>query len=342
MSDTTQKTKAGDNSVIVQAGIVNMGSSINDIREICQLIWDTNFPKLQQEAAKVACARAEDLISCLMEGLGKDRFTHLDHFKWPRVQNDLFEAQKGFALSDGNNDLKLLLVDCVSKAIEEDEFSFNSVIFSEAIKTIPKLRKNHFQILAILYFFYRLQIRATSLDIVITRTEEEVGKIDILNADCSQKHMMLLEYLNCIKVTPFQNRLENIFRMKYPGFFSNGLDQSEMDSKFQNNVPKELFMPCVNDSSKIQVRFLNEDALKFYAPNYSWTEGEIVEIKKLIQTNLQPENEVRLKLEQYPLMKDILKVWDKDLAINQMTSVGQAIAHTYLSMITKLGAEFSL
>ena len=119
---SSQKQSSGDSSVNVQANQVNLvtvsGTSAPEVYEIAKQVFRENFPKLSEEAARVASMRAEALVEEFIYKAVR-RGGRLSAIAEPDFQYSLLAAQRDFARS-GSEDLKGLLSDLLVKRSSAD------------------------------------------------------------------------------------------------------------------------------------------------------------------------------------------------------------------------------
>lgn len=116
-----------------------------------------NFPKLQEEANRVARERAEELCKGIIENLIKKEFTNFSVFKDPDIQYVLYEGQKEYARL-GTKDFYELLVHILSERIyNNDNNDELKIIFDEAVHIAKFVKKSHLNYLSTILFCKHLK-----------------------------------------------------------------------------------------------------------------------------------------------------------------------------------------
>lgn len=334
MNKKTQKS--GNNSVQIQAENVSLGPSVTEVEKICELVFKANFPILKQAAAEEAARKAQELVSALTEKLAENGFDTLENLSSPRKQDDLFIAQKGFAKSDGNKDLKGILVNLVSSSLGEvGDSDFNSIVFSEAIDVASKLSVNDFKILVAIMLMKDLRFKSPNLDHMITISSDFIGKLGLLELTVPEFAFTNLEYHRCLVIQPLQQRLFFPFmRQKYPGLFSKGYSKEEIEKKLGASVEElgaKIVCACLKDPSLYQIAVLGVEELE---------KAEIPEdikpkAKELLLGNLMGDDDVKNAILGKNEKLDVfIEKWDSSaISSCRLSPVGKAIAHTYLQSI---------
>ncbi|MBK5541483.1 hypothetical protein JFV28_20560 [Pseudomonas sp. TH05] len=148
-----QDQTVGNGAIAVQAtGNVSVGMSFTEVRELCQLFLENNFPSLRAEAKAVA----EDHVrqfSAKLEQRIIDAATQIDptKFRDPDVQaclNDavIAAARRGEA---ANPDVLCTLV---TERISAQNNHFKDIVLSEAVLVVPKLTAQHISLLCLTFF----------------------------------------------------------------------------------------------------------------------------------------------------------------------------------------------
>jgi hypothetical protein len=127
--------------------------------------------------------------------------------------------------------------------------------------------------------------------------------------------------------------LIHVFKEKYGGLFYKGFSESDL-ARFDVRIPMShpIFFPCLNDSTKSQLRLVNIGALEKHANRLELNEQAIDALKKLHNNSLLSDNEIQEKIISIrPYMGQLFDVWqDSHLKQLSLTSVGIAIGHANL------------
>ncbi|RKF36234.1 hypothetical protein BCY89_27915 [Sphingobacterium siyangense] len=223
---------AGDNSTNVQAGndvVINKyGLEFKDVKEIVELLFDKNFPKLQEKALKQAEEHVQ-LFYTQFETKLREKADKVDVEKLsePDIQADLNDAIKGAARKGEKGNLDLL-AELLTKRLEVGTTEIVSMMASESLNAVQHLNIRQIQFLTFLFgikhFHFVMDTTAESLDAgkrLILRDLDLVREIGITD-------IQVLEFYGLIKYSEVimeDLTLENI-RRKYEIF---------------SNIPKDSF-----------------------------------------------------------------------------------------------------
>ena len=119
--------------------------TVADIHEVALLVFNENFPKIQEAARDEARTRVNAFISALDAKLSQNVPTeHLKKFETPEIQHALNEAVQAAALKDDEG-LRSILAKLLCERVKT-ESDLSAIVYSEAISTVGKLtirsRKN--------------------------------------------------------------------------------------------------------------------------------------------------------------------------------------------------------
>ena len=140
-SGTQLSTQSGD--------IVNYQfTNTIDIMQLGEVIFDRNFPKIEEKITNIAKKSAQEFILELIKQ-GKEKLTvgEFTNFNDPDLQYMLTNS----IISVGrNNDpnLKKHLASLMIDRIKNTHSDLKKIIYNEAIETLPKLTINHLKIIA--------------------------------------------------------------------------------------------------------------------------------------------------------------------------------------------------
>lgn len=158
LSGDNQDQNVSNGTAIQSAGDVNIGLRLGEVREICFLYLDNNFPKLREEALNESKKHVQELSDALMDKLSRKLDENLDErLKDPDVQESINDSVMHTARKTKNANINMLSEMVLAKIKSEDDDE-NSLIISEAIKSAEKLNLNHIKAISIIYL-----MRFTSL-----------------------------------------------------------------------------------------------------------------------------------------------------------------------------------
>jgi len=129
--------------------------------------------------------------------------------------------------------------------------------------------------------------------------------------------------------------------MTYPGLFTKGFDEKEVaDRNVSVGVDPRIFVPCLNDLSKFQVRANMKYVLEKLFEEHAIEPGDREKINALFNIGKMDDAEVRANcVEIRSYMSGLFDVWSQSAMGNfTLTSVGIAIGH---ANIKRLVGEFA-
>ncbi len=338
-----QEQRAEGNSTAVQAGrdaIVYTGLSYTDVKQAALDVFDANFYKLAGLARQIAEQRAEEIIEDFLTKLQKEYPEGFSHANNPGFQYALFTVQKEYARI-GDKDLGDLLVDLLvdrSKYLERD---IMQIVLDESLNTAPKLTEGQLAIMAIVFLFKYTQNQGVGnhemlgeyFDRFVAPFAEKITK--------SRAWYQHLEFTSCGAIGLLESSLTGVLGTTYQGQFLNGFDKSEISNQgISTGVDLRLFIPCLNDTSKWQIKANNYESLEQIFDEINIQEEDRGKIKSLFDQSKMSEEEILAKCVIIrPYMAHVFDVWsDSPMKNFTLTSVGMAIAH---ANIKRLAGEFA-
>lgn len=339
MLNKDQSQDVGDRATAIQAGgsvtINNVGVSYSEARSIAQDVFQANFYQLAGIARDIAHERMEEITDLILRKLQDQNPIGLVRAGDPDFQYALFEVQKIYA-RNGDKDLGDLLVDLLVDRSRCEQRDILQIVLNESLATAPKLTDSHLAALAILFLFKYSQNHAIvnheKLGEYLDKYLQPFASRVTTNPTCYQH----LEFCGCGSVQLAGRTLEDILGVRYLGLFSKGFDEAEI-SKLNLAIGPDsrFFIPCLNDSKKLQVRALNEDQLNSYLDQNGLSSDEKAKIRQLFIVNKMNENEISEKVTSVrPYMAEIFPKWrNSSLQSFTLTSVGIAIGHANIKRL---------
>jgi hypothetical protein len=141
MLGNKQEQSASEGSVALQAAgdIHYNGLSLTEVRELCLLVLQNNFPKLREEAKQTAEQYVREFATILENKLVDNAASIvLEKFREPDVQaliNDAVQAsaRKGQAASPE------ILSSLIAERVTVKSNEYTDIVLSEAVNVVPKL-----------------------------------------------------------------------------------------------------------------------------------------------------------------------------------------------------------
>jgi hypothetical protein len=238
-----QEQKVGHQSTAIQAtGNVTIGMNAMEVIALCKLLMENNFPKLREEARKVA----EEYIKEFTEGIGRkivenQELIDFNKFSEPDVQASLNDALQAAARRGPLSNTETLQ-ELIINRILIGNTDFTNRVISEAILVVPKLTP--MQISALTLIEAITMIRFTS-DIIVN-TESLSKSVFELASKCDG-----INYVEKLHIQYSGAGWNVSFERQDPVDVMYGLQTS-------NGIPsKELFEKAVKETCPNYLKLLD-------------------------------------------------------------------------------------
>lgn len=250
------KQEVAKNALAVQAGRdVNVGMSFTEVERVFTILFENNFPKLQEIAARTAEENVTKFVGKLKEDFVRNsEKIDMSKIAEPDVQymfNDIMKsnARKG---EKANPEILSALV---VQRISIDSNDKLSLTCGEAMDIVPKLNTEHISFLT----FHQMMYKVFNLAYTKYTEFEEWGQLIMKVSnnifELSDINIKYLEYLGVLsKDYVVQNRFYKGTLKAYP--FLKDVAYNVMDNEFKVNAPTfyNLIKYCENNFlSQIQL-----------------------------------------------------------------------------------------
>ncbi len=147
-----QEQAVADGSIALQADqikdvIINNGVQIADIIPICRQIYDLNFPRLREEAARVALENVNSFSTALQASLSQNiEGVLLEKLADPDMQFCLNQSLQLVA-RHGEKIKPELLINLIQAKMAEDTNDFQNLICNQAINVLDKITIKHLHLI---------------------------------------------------------------------------------------------------------------------------------------------------------------------------------------------------
>lgn len=183
-----QVSTKGSEATQIGNQTINVGMSPQAASEMALSLFMENFPKLQEEAGRIARERADKLLGQVISKLENEGVNDYSSFKDPDVQYVLLEAQKKYARF-GTTEMLGILSGLICKRIKDDKDLTFKVTIDKAIEIAPIITPQQLDYLSLLFFCKRVVYQ----DI---RTLSELGdRYNIIAKQYKEADFNSLEYL---------------------------------------------------------------------------------------------------------------------------------------------------
>jgi hypothetical protein len=344
LSSKDQEQNVARGGTAIQAGgnvtITKAGLTYAEVRNVALDVFRANFYELAGLAKDTAKARAEEITEAFLSKLQKEHPAGLEKSNDPDFQYALFTVQKEYA-RNGDKDLGDLLVDLLVDRSKQEQRDILQIVLNESLNTAPKLTENQLAALAVIFvFMYMQNLRIGNHEMLGQYFDSHVAPFApkvVKNRACYQH----LEFSGCGTIILGARNLESILGTTYQGQFLKGFDAKEItDRGVSIGLDPRFFMPCLNDSSNVQVRANSKEQLEKAFDKHAITPGDRLKISHLFNMNKMSDPEIKDKCIQIrPYMSCLFETWSESEMKNfTLTSVGIAIGH---ANIKRLAGEFA-
>jgi len=344
MLDKDQEQNVAQGGTAIQAGgnvtITKTGLTYAEVRDVALDVFRANFYELAGVAKETAKARAEQITEEFLSKLQKEYPAGLEKSNDPDFQYALFTVQKEYA-RNGDKDLGDLLVDLLVDRSKQEQRDILQIVLNESLNTAPKLTETQLAVLAVIFLFkYTQNLGIGNHEMLGQYLDRHVAPFApkvVKNMACYQH----LEFSGCGAIGLGEQNLESILGATYQGQFLKGFDAKEVaDRGVSIGLDTRFFIPCLNDSSKIQVRANSKESLERAFEAHTITPEDRAKIGALFDVGKMTHAEIRDKCIQIrPYMSGLFETWSESaMKYFTLTSVGIAIGH---ANIKRLVGEFA-
>jgi hypothetical protein len=343
MLNKDQNQDVGNHATAIQAGgsvtVIHVGVTSSEARAIALDVSKATFYELSGEAKEKATIRVEEITDQVIKKLEREFPAGLQKANDPDFQYALFTVQKEYA-RNGDKDLGDLLVDLLVDRSKQDQRDILQIVLNESLSTAPKLTDTHLAALAVIFLFKYTQDHIGTHQMFGEHLDSHILPfVSMLPKNyASYQH---LEFSSCGSIGIGGMSLESILGTTYQGQFLKGFDPSEIASRaISVGLDSRFFIPCLNDSTKLQVNANSKENLEKYLDMQVLPPEDRAKILVLFDLGKMSELEVREKLIAIrPYMSEVFETWtNSPMQKFTLTSVGMAIGH---ANIKRLVGEFA-
>lgn len=328
----------------VNNGNIYNGMNYSEVKCLCLELIKDEINKAKQTALETAKQRNESLMEQVFEKISLLKITPdmlKKAFEDPAIQMDFLEAEKSY-IKYGTDELCSLLSDILEKRIQENGHTLLQIALGESIKTAPLLLQTQMNTLALSFII----TQTISLSVNSHEKFKQYLKnaiVPIYNSGVSESNSEFqhLTYSRCATITAFSSSIVSALGETYSGLFSKGFSREaipDVNGKSLYEKYPNLFIPCLNDPSKLQINSINDEKLTEKLETFDIDDGSKEKFLSLAKHNKMTEDEIKGKIiELCPEMEEIIKYWDKTSIANlNLSSVGIVIGALTVSKTTKL------
>lgn len=186
-----------------QVGVQNItyeGMSPLEASKMAINLFEENFPKLREEARKVAKERIEELCKKIIEKLENEGVEDFTAFKEPDTQYALVEAQKSYARF-GSKEMLETLSGLLCKRVQNDKDFKLKVTIDKAIDIASMITTEQINYLSYLFdrdYAKKTNKRKKTLKEVIKKTKKDDKTIDFNDIQYLLMHGCLILNLHSV------------------------------------------------------------------------------------------------------------------------------------------------
>lgn len=337
-----QTQKGGDNSTNIQADELTIvqGMTYPEVRQVALDVFKANFYELAGKAKGIASERGEQITEKFLQKLQKENPKGFEKSQDPDFQHALFTVQKEYA-RNGDADLGDLLVDLLVDRSKQEQRDILQIVLNESLNVAPKLTKDQLAVLSIVFLFKYTQNHAIGNHDMLGEYFNKHVQPFATSISKNQACYQHLEFSGCGSISMGSHSLQKILGTTYQGLFLKGFESEEIQKKeISVGHDQRFFIPCLNESKKIQVNAKSLEILTKRMNEQSIPEDDKPKIVDLFNLNKMNDHEIKEKcVEIRPYMEDVFDVWsDSSMKNFTLTSVGIAIGH---ANIKRLVGEFA-
>jgi hypothetical protein len=209
----------------------------------------------------------------------------------------------------------------------------------------PKLTDTQLSCLAIIFLFRYTQNYGIGNHAMLGQYfDKHVQPFNghLVKNNASYQH---LEFTGCGSIQMGEISLEDVLGQTYQGLFLKGFDSTEIGARdITAYLDQKFFIPCLNDSTKLQVRANSKEALDKQLDAFSIQGNDRDRIISLFNHGKMSPQEIREKCIQIrPYMKEVFNTWSESpMKAFTITSVGMAIGHANIKRLIGEFADLSI
>lgn len=330
INDKNTNQEGGENSTNYQGQsiTINQGITYQDAKNIAVDVFQANFIELSAKAAETARTRAEELVDNFLAELKERNPESLYSIEEPAMQYAIYTAQKEYART-GDKDLSDMLVDILVERSSLQERNLEQIVLDESLAVVPKLTSSQLDTLTIIFYLkYSRDLGVNSFSSLGRYLKKDIVPFTSLLSKENSLYQHL-EFAGCGSVSLGSLEIEELLSKTYSRIFCNGFTKEQFEEigidfgRYPN-----IIIPCLQDGSKYQIAFIDEEEFEERARSFEIQESEISLLKPLMEKYQMDHSKIReVLINEEPSMSFLLNVWSTSPMKNMtLTSVGIALA----------------
>lgn len=345
---TSLEQAGGENSENYQSGgdqTINVYNSGMSAKETLDLIEDAirrNSFVYRSVAEDVFNNRIQEFTGKWYGRVRDEKDEILAATSDPDVQHTIIQAGVSYGRS-GDENMADLLVDLLVDRAQAQGRSLLAVVINDAVAITPRLTDGEVAILTVAWRM--LMTRSTRVNSLETLAEY-VRELALFIPEVPRggANYLHLQALGCGNTISFaQTDFAEVWLRAYGGLFSNGFTEDSIPAELLHlRGDGDMFIPCLRDPSKLQVKVQGIDVLDDILPGTPWEpyRAQLEDLMKLGQ--MSADEVVDTLADIAPEMGELSDIWQNTMLKSfNLTAVGIAIAHANFRLLTNDGSPLS-
>jgi hypothetical protein len=348
---SNQDQRISEGAVAVQSGrdtVIQHGLTPAQMTEILSALA-AQFPAQIAVAHQIVTTRLAEFEKSFLEKFNSSTNANSEAFADPDFQYVVRASQHAYARS-GDGNVRDTLIDLIARRSKEQGRTRLTLTLNEAVEKAALLTKNEFAELSLCYLLrYTMNHRIGNMEQFTNYFQLSIAPLlqDISKEDASYQY---LEAQSCGNAGAFGSDLIQILRERYGGIFSGGFERHMLAGNLPDGK-KDLLdqagyvIPCLNDSTKLQIKAINkDDFLKLTKTTIQLNEAELTNVWNMFEATIWNGEDFLSNVEKcVPEIRTLAELWNKS-PLNKftLTTVGIAIGHSNLVRTSKLDADLSI
>ncbi len=218
------------------------------------------------------------------------------------------------------------------------------IVLNESLTVTPMLTSDQLDALSLIFVFrYTMNNGLVSLGRLHEYLDQSIIPF-VPGASSKNSAYQHLEFSRCGAITANPVQIEDVYRSKYPGLLCKGFTEEESQTvDLTPEAKSNLIIPCLHDSSLLQVNALNDEAIDNRCVELGVEAEKAEQLKSLQLQKVMPHDEIREYLVRVrPQLERLFEIWDSTpIKYMTLTSVGTAIAHANVRRQTGENVDLS-
>lgn len=203
---TSQKVSNGSTAIQAQGDVtITNGLSAQDVKVIFELLFENQFPKIQEIARQQAILNGNEFQAKVISDLHKNSKRIItDKFKDPDVQALLNDALIS-ASRKGEKSHPELLSKLIVEKVSSGNSDLKDIVISEAIDVIPKLTKQQIALMCGVFILKDMQISSPLGEVIylLSRFHDKFEKAFGLDFNLSNTNLNHISYTGACNYNDF-------------------------------------------------------------------------------------------------------------------------------------------